>query len=144
MNGFQRPPSPRPLLIGLSFIALSSLFGPLTACKPKITNANIEAVNLRQVKAEQTTRKGLSPKEVESILGLPDRIENNSLELETQKKQVPITRYYYQQDGQNLELHFIDNKLIDKVPLLGTLPPSAPSPTPPEAQPKSPQAPPQN
>ena len=108
-------------------LPLSALLLPLwlTACKPQITNANIEAANTRQEKAEQTTRKGLSPKEVESILGLPDRVENNTLELETQKKQVPITRYYYQQDGQTLELHFIDNKLIDKIPLWGAPAPKA-------------------
>jgi hypothetical protein len=116
--------SPRKLLIhllpGLSIVLL-------TACKPDISNANIAAANERQVKAEQGGRRGLSPKEVESILGLPDRVENTNLELETQKKQVPITRYYYDQNGQTLELHFIDNKLIDKIPLWGTPPPEAPS-----------------
>ena len=88
----------------------------LTSCKPEITNANIEAVNLRKDKAEQSGRKGLSPKEVESMLGLPDRVENTTIELETQKKQVPVTRYYYEQDGQVIELHFFDNKLINRVP----------------------------
>lgn len=100
--------------LGLFFV----LSLPLAAvsCKPEITNANIEAVNLRKEKAEQSGRKGLTPKEVESILGLPDRVENTTIELETQKKQVPVTRYYYEQDGQVVELHFFDNKLINRVP----------------------------
>jgi hypothetical protein len=40
------------------------------------------------------------------------------LELETQKKQIPVTRYYYEQDGKSLEVHFIDNKLVSKIPKL--------------------------
>ena len=55
-------------------------------------------------------------KEVESILGQPDRIENATIELETQKKEVGLTRYYYEQDGKTIELHFFDNKLINRVP----------------------------
>ncbi|MEI6712719.1 MAG: hypothetical protein WCO60_03140 [Verrucomicrobiota bacterium] len=98
------------LLFALTFFAAAS------ACKPEITNANIEAVNSRKEKADLAGRKSLTPKEVESILGLPDRVENTTIELETQKKQVPVTRYYYEQDGQVIELHFFDNKLINRVP----------------------------
>ena len=87
-----------------------------TACKPEISNDNIDAVNARLGKGENARRKSLSPKEVESILGQPDRIENTTIELETQKKQVPITRYYYEQNGKSIELHFFDNKLINRVP----------------------------
>jgi hypothetical protein len=36
--------------------------------------------------------------------------------LETQKKQVPVTRYYYEQNGKSIELHFFDNKLINRIP----------------------------
>jgi hypothetical protein len=99
---------------GLSFLLTLPLV--LISCKPEITNANIEAVNLRKEKSEQAGRKGLTPKEVESILGLPDRVENTTIELETQKKQVPVTRYYYEQGNQVIELHFFDNKLINRVP----------------------------
>jgi hypothetical protein len=86
-----------------------------TSCKPNISDANIEAVNQRYVKADLQERSGLSPKEVESILGQPDQIESTTIELETQKKQVPVTRFIYQQNGKQIELHFIDNKLIDKI-----------------------------
>jgi hypothetical protein len=55
---------------------------------------------------------------VESVLGPPKRVETYRLELETQKKELDGVRYYYEQDGQTLELHFLDNKLISKVPLL--------------------------
>ena len=87
-----------------------------TACKPEISNDNIDAVNVRLGKGENAGRKNLSTKEVESILGQPDRVENTIIELETQKKQVPVTRYYYEQNGKSIELHFFDNKLINRVP----------------------------
>lgn len=106
----------RLLLQGLSYSSLILSSSALTSCKPQIRDANLDAVNIRQDKAEQTTRKGLSPKEVESILGQPDDVQTATIELETQKKQVPVTRYYYKQDGQTIELHFFDNKLIHRVP----------------------------
>ena len=99
------------------------------ACKPEISQNNINAVNTRFEKLEKTGKKSLSPKEVESILGQPDRVENTVLELETQKKEVPVTRYYYEQDGKTIELHFFDNKLINRVPGWNT---------PPETEPKKP------
>jgi hypothetical protein len=86
------------------------------ACKPEIKVSNIEAVNARHEAAQSSTRSHLSPKEVESILGQPTRIERTELELETQKKQIPVTRYYYEQGGKSLEVHFIDNKLVSKIP----------------------------
>ncbi len=86
------------------------------ACKPEISQGNIDAVNTRFEKLEKNGKKTLSPKEVESILGQPDRVENATLELETQKKEVAVTRYYYDQDGKTIELHFFDNKLINRVP----------------------------
>ena len=101
----------------------------LASCKPEISQENINAVNTRFEKLEKTGKKSLSPKEVESILGQPDRVENATLELETQKKEVPVTRYYYEQDGKTLELHFFDNKLINRVPGWNT---------PPETEPKKP------
>jgi hypothetical protein len=95
--------------------ALVPFFFLSTSCKPKISEANIDAVNQRYVKSELQARGGLSPKEVESILGPPDQTESTIIELETQKKQVPVTRFIYQQEGKQIELHFIDNKLIDKI-----------------------------
>ena len=92
-----------------------SLLG-LCSCKPEISQSNIDAVNTRFEKLEKTGKKTLSPKEVESILGPPDRVENVTIELETQKKEVGLTRYYYEQDGKTIELHFFDNKLINRVP----------------------------
>lgn len=101
----------RPILLPVlaSFVLLT------TSCKPKISDANIEAVNQRYIKAELQERGSLSPKEVESILGPPDQTESTTIELETQKKQVPVTRFIYEQNGKQIELHFIDNKLIDKI-----------------------------
>jgi hypothetical protein len=95
-------------------------------CKPEISQSNIDAVNNRFEKLEKTGKKSLSPKEVESILGQPDHIENATIELETQKKEVGLTRYYYKQDGKTIELHFFDNKLINPVPGWNQQPEQAP------------------
>ena len=93
----------------------------LAACGPRITNAN-----LNEVEKERTTReisgKGISPKEVESILGQPSRMESAKLPLETQKKEVEVVRYYYRQDGEEVALHFVDGKLISPVQMLGHTP----------------------
>lgn len=111
----------------LALLGITPALG-LVSCKPEISQSNINAVNSRFDKLENS-KKSLSPKEVESILGQPDRVENATLELETQKKEVSVTRYYYEQDGKTIELHFFDNKLIDRVPGWNT---------PPEKEPKKP------
>jgi hypothetical protein len=98
----------------------------LTACGPRITNENIDVVNSRFEMTEQIG-KGVSPKEVESVLGQPKRVEAYTLTLETQKKELEGLRYYYEQDGERLELHFLDNKLISRVPRLNAAPATPPS-----------------
>ncbi|MEI6871190.1 MAG: hypothetical protein WCL08_02810 [Verrucomicrobiota bacterium] len=120
---FKKPPSSTRWPYA-SFVIILSLLG-LISCKPEITDSNINAVNQRFDKLG-AAKKYLSPKEVESILGQPDRVENATLELETQKKQVPVTRYYYDQDGQTTELHFFDNKLIKRVPAFSKTPEQEP------------------
>jgi hypothetical protein len=95
-------------------------------CGPRFTNENIDVVNKRFETAEQLG-KGVSPKEVESVLGQPKRVEAYTLTLETQKKELEGVRYYYEQDGERLELHFLDNKLISRVPKLNARPPEPPA-----------------
>jgi len=103
-------------MLSLCCLALS-----LCACKQRFTNENLKVVNreLERSDAKGVRDSGVSPKEVESILGPPVRTEAHKLPLETQKKEVDVVRYYYEQDGETIVLHFIDNKLISKVPLLG-------------------------
>jgi hypothetical protein len=105
-----------PTHISLPALLLCVSLSGLCGCRPEISQSNIDAVNTRFEKLEKTGKKTLSPKEVESILGPPDRVENATIELETQKKEVGLTRYYYEQDGKTIELHFFDNKLINRVP----------------------------
>ena len=105
----------------LSFFALA--FG---ACGPRITNQNVDVVNQQRVALEKVG-KGLSPKEVESILGQPARIETFKIPIETQRPNLDGVRYFYEQDGETLELHFVDNKLISNIPPLG--PKAAPAAT---------------
>jgi hypothetical protein len=90
----------------------------VSACGPRITNENLDVVEKERVTREEFA-KGISPKEVESILGQPTRSETTKLALETQKKEVEVVHYYYQQDGETIELHFIDGKLVSPVSRLG-------------------------
>ena len=103
------------MAVSLLFVTISLLSA---ACGPRITNANLIVVE-----KERTDRdvigKGISPKEVESILGLPTRVETARLPLETQKKEVDVVRYFYIQGGEEIALHFVDGKLISPVPKLG-------------------------
>ena len=73
----------------------------ITGCQREFANRNLEQLKLN-----------MSQKEVESILGNPDKTEKVDLELETQKKTLAITRYYYNQKGEIVVLHFQNGHLI--------------------------------
>jgi hypothetical protein len=65
--------------------------------------------------SEKLRKGGVSPKEVESILGLPQQSKTVIIPLETQKKEVEMVSYFYKQGDQTIELHFLDNRLISRV-----------------------------
>ena len=73
-----------------------------TGCEREFANRNLEQL-----------KPNMSQKEVESIIGNPDRIEKAELELETQKKTMSITRYFYNQRGQTIVLQFQNGRLIN-------------------------------
>ncbi|MEA3162242.1 MAG: hypothetical protein QOE88_60 [Verrucomicrobiota bacterium] len=75
----------------------------MTGCHREFGNRN-----LAQLRANMTQ------KEVESILGNPDKTEKVDLELETQKKTMAITRYFYIHDGETVVLHFQNGRLINE------------------------------
>jgi len=77
----------------------------LAGCSQHLTDANFKQV-----------RPEMSPKEVESILGQPARIEKFQMEVQTHKPVLDGVRYYYEQDGKTIALHFVDGKLISQVP----------------------------
>ncbi len=112
-------------MVVLTFLTVSTF--AFCACGPRITNANLQVVDEQRIKLD-SLGKGLSPKEVESILGQPTRQEITKLSLETQKKEVDVARYYYEQDGETIQLHFVDHKLISEVPRLGDKPELPPTP----------------
>ena len=93
-------------------LLISSVLG-FAACRPRLTDRNIDAVNKLYEQAEKSG-KSLSIKEVESVLGPPTRTEPFPIEMQT-TKELPGMRYYYQQGGHTVELHFVDNKLIRRV-----------------------------
>src|SRR5438045_3289631 len=97
--------------------SLILLFGA-AACQRRITDANIDAVNnaLDRKGNERKIETGLSPKEVESILGQPDESKTSKKALvDTDREIHTFTHYIYRQDGQTIVLHFYDDKLIAPV-----------------------------
>jgi hypothetical protein len=83
-------------------VAISAMFA-IAACHREFGNRNLDQVKLN-----------MTQKEVESILGSPDRTEKSEAELETQKKTAGITRYYYEHKGQSIELRFQNGRLINR------------------------------
>ena len=75
----------------------------IPACRKEIRNRN-----LAQLKINMTQ------KEVESILGSPDRTEKADIELETQKKTLTITKYYYDQSGETVLVQFQNGRLVNE------------------------------
>jgi hypothetical protein len=102
-----------------SALSFSFVIG-LVACGPRLADRNIDAVNRLYEQAEKSG-KSLSIKEVEAVLGQPNRVEAFPIEMQT-TKELPGVRYYYKQDGRTIELHFVDNKLIRRVDHFGENP----------------------
>jgi len=102
-----------------SVLHFSFAFG-FAACGPKLADRNIDALN-KMYDAAERSGKSLSIKEVEAVLGPPKVSEPFPIEMQTTKVLQGV-RYYYVQDGQTIELHFIDNKLIRRVQHAGEKP----------------------
>jgi hypothetical protein len=79
----------------------------MTGCKREFGNRN-----LAQLKSNMT------PKEVESILGSPDRTEKSEVNLETQRKTMAIIKYFYDQSGQTVVVQFQNGRLVGELPKL--------------------------
>jgi hypothetical protein len=88
-----------------------------SACGPRVMNRNIDALN-RQYDLAEKSGRGLSLKEVEAVLGQPSRTEPFPIEMQT-TKELQGVRYYYEENGQQVVLHFIDNKLIRRASRFG-------------------------
>jgi hypothetical protein len=73
----------------------------LPGCQRKLTDANLNCVKM-----------DMSPKEVESILGQPSKVETFEMPLQTDVKTLPAERYIYQQNGKTVVVHFVDGKFI--------------------------------
>ena len=86
---------------GGALILVSAAMLATTGCEREFANRNLEQL-----------KPNMSQKEVESIIGNPDRIEKADLELETQKKTMSITRYFYNQKGQTIVLQFQNGRLM--------------------------------
>jgi hypothetical protein len=104
----------------LASVLSSTLAFGFLACRPQVADRNIDAIN-QLYEAAERAGKSLSIKEVESVLGQPKKMESFPIEMQT-TKELPGVRYYYEQNGETVELHFIDNKLIRRVQRFGEKP----------------------
>ena len=102
-----------------SVLSLSIAFG-FSACGPRVTDRNIDAVN-KLYDAAEKSGKTVSIKEVEAVLGLPTTTEPFRMEKPTTQDLLGV-RYYYKENGKVVELHFIDNKLSQRVLHFGEKP----------------------
>lgn len=105
----------------------------VSGCERHISSQNIDVANKLQEAAQLRKPKwtgvneGMTEKEVESILGEPVRRHQGKTVEIMQPVQVPTLTYVYQQDGQTMELSFLDGKLQGRVPNFGEkLDPKAP------------------
>ncbi len=73
----------------------------MQGCQRNLSNANLQCVKM-----------DMSPKEVESILGQPNRQETRDMPLQTDVKTLPVVRYVYEQNGKEVVIHFVDGKMI--------------------------------
>ncbi|MEP6673328.1 MAG: hypothetical protein ABJF10_29525 [Chthoniobacter sp.] len=97
-----------------------SLVLGLSACGPRLADRNIDAVNRLYEQAEKSGKE-VTIKEVESVLGQPTRMETYPIEMQ-RTRELPIVRYYYQENGRTIVLHFVDNKLSKHVDHFGETP----------------------
>jgi muramoyltetrapeptide carboxypeptidase LdcA involved in peptidoglycan recycling len=72
----------------------------LEGCNREIANRNLEQVRLN-----------MSPKEVETILGQPNR-EKKEEDGEIDRKTATVLTYYYEQGNQTIVLHFQNGHLV--------------------------------
>ena len=94
-----------------SVLSLFLAFG-FAACGPKVADRNIDALNKLQKNAEDNKRS-LSMKEVEAVLGPPAHTKSFTIPRQI-TEEMPVVVYYYKENGQTIELHFVGNKLSNR------------------------------
>ena len=109
-------PSLQTALISTVVIGVATI----PACGKRVRDSNLQMVG-----------QDMSKKEVESILGQPSSVESTELPLVTQRKMLRATRYFYEQDGRTVVLHFVDDKFVK---FEGSFEGTIPTPTPAEQQ----------
>jgi hypothetical protein len=118
------------LVIPVALPLAAALLG--AGCEQRLSPGNIDVVNKQQEQAEkrpggvEQVSQGLTMKEVEAVLGAPARISEGKIPVEV-RTHFALTTWVYEQDGQSIELNFVDGKLQGKVPRFGEqLDPRAP------------------
>jgi hypothetical protein len=95
------------------FALSAAAFAPaFSGCEKRIEAANIDTVKRMQL---EKGGRGLTPKEVESVLGQPTRVEKFTL-TRPAVKEFAGERMIYLQDGKEVVLHFVDGRMTDDVP----------------------------
>jgi hypothetical protein len=100
------------LIFAISAVAFAPAF---SGCEKRIGAANIDTVKRMQL---EKAGRGLTPKEVESVLGQPTRVEKFTL-TRPAVKEFAGERLVYMQDGKEVVLHFVDGKMTDDIAQFG-------------------------
>lgn len=115
-------------------LALAIVFPMLiiSGCEKRVSADNVEILNRQQIQAQKRVKRvegvaeGLTMKEVEAVIGAPTAVVNGKVQREV-VKEFDFVTWTYEQDGQTIELSFVDGKLQGPVPKFGEkLDPKAP------------------
>ncbi len=93
-------------------------------CEQRVSSGNIDVLNKQQVQAQkrarssESTDEGLTMKEVEAVLGTPHKVTQGKVKRDV-VKEFSFATWTYEQDGQRIELGFVDGKLQGSVPKFG-------------------------
>lgn len=97
----------------------------VAGCEKQISDESIELANKLQESAQQRKSRwpgiseGMTEKEVESILGQPMERRTGEPVTINQPVELPTVTYIYRQNGEAVELSFLDGKLQGRIPKFG-------------------------
>jgi hypothetical protein len=93
-------------------------------CEQRVSSGNLEVLSKQQLQAQKRAKssessdEGLTMKEVEAVLGAPQKVSQGKVTRDV-VKEFGFTTWTYEQDGQRIELAFVDGKLQGTVPKFG-------------------------
>ena len=93
-------------------------------CEQRVSPGNLDVLSKQQAQAQkraqssESSDEGLTMKEVEAVLGAPQKVSQGKVKRDV-VKEFAFATWTYEQDGQRIELGFVDGKLQGTVPKFG-------------------------